>query len=62
MSEPKRYFQLIHEGEDGTKTYRISGAVRRCAITGQYITNGERCNHDTQTLNTPHTQSRSHTG
>ena len=23
MSEPKRYFQLIHEDEDGTKTYRI---------------------------------------
>ena len=49
MSEPKRYFQLIHKNKDGTKTYRISGAVRRCAITGQYITNGERCNHDTQT-------------
>ena len=48
MSKPKRYFQLIHENEDGTKTYRISGAVRRCAITGRYITNGERCRHDTQ--------------
>ena len=48
MSEPKRYFQLIHEDEDGTKTYRIHG-IRRCAITGRYITNGERCNHDTQT-------------
>ncbi len=58
----KRYFQLIHESNDGTKTYRISGAVRRCAITGRYITNGERCNHDTQTPNTPHTQGRSHTG
>ena len=49
MSEPKRYFQLIHEDEDGTKTYRISGAVRRCAITRRYITSRERCNHDTQT-------------
>ena len=37
MSKPKRYFQLIHENEGGTKTYRISGAVRRCAITGRYI-------------------------
>ena len=54
MSEPKRYFQLIHENEDGTKTYRISGAVRRCAITGQYITSGERCNHDTQTNQKAH--------
>ena len=54
MSEPKRYFQLIHENEDGTKTYRISGAVRRCAITGRYITSRERCNHDTQTNQTLH--------
>ena len=54
MSESKHYFQLIHENEDGTKTYRISGAVRRCAITGQYITSGERCNHDTQTNQKAH--------
>ena len=47
MSKPKRYFQLIHEDEDGTKTYRIHG-IRRCAITGQYITSVERCSHDTQ--------------
>ena len=54
MSELKHYFQLIHEDEDSTKTYRISGAVRRCAITGRYITNGERCNHDTQANQTLH--------
>ena len=23
MSKPKRYFQLIHTDEDGSKTYRI---------------------------------------
>ena len=61
MSEPKRYFQLIHENEDGTKTYRIHG-IRRCAITGRYITNGERCNHDTQITHAPHATCRSHTG
>ena len=57
MSEPKRYFQLIHENEDGSKTYRIHlppDRVRRCAITGRYITSGERCNHDTQTNQTLH--------
>ena len=48
MSKTKCYFQLIHEDGDGTKTYRIHG-IRRCAITGRYITSGERCNHDTQT-------------
>ena len=31
MSESKHYFQLIHENEDGTKTYRING-IRRCEI------------------------------
>ena len=53
MSESKNYFQLIHTDEDGSKTYRIHG-IRRCAITGRYITNGERCNHDTQTNQTLH--------
>ena len=53
MSKPKRYFQLIHEDEDGTKTYRIHG-IRRCAITGRYITSGERCSHDTQTNQEAH--------
>ena len=49
MSEPKRYFQLFHTDEHGCKTYRIHG-IRRCAITGRYVTSGEKCRHDTQPL------------
>ena len=49
MSEPKRYFQPFHTDEHGCKTYRIHG-IRRCAITGRYVTSGEKCRHDTQSL------------
>ena len=31
MNEPKRYFQLIHTDEDGSKTYRIIYHQTRCA-------------------------------
>ena len=40
MSKPKRYFQLIHTDEDGSKTYRIHlppDRVRRCARCGRWV-------------------------
>ena len=54
MSKPKRYFQLIHEDEDGSKTYRIHlppDKVRRCARCGRWVIRGNSHEHNTQTPN-----------